>query len=81
MFFILRAGKNGSRWSGQETCSSRHCDRPLFLAERAAVVQVGFPGGHVEEGETDLSALARECKEEVGLNIKEPGQAFSTLPR
>ena len=35
--------------------------------------QVGFPGGHVEEGESDVEALARECKEEVGLNVQEPG--------
>jgi 8-oxo-dGTP pyrophosphatase MutT (NUDIX family) len=29
--------------------------------------QVAFPGGHVEERETDLEAVARECREEVGI--------------
>jgi len=34
--------------------------------------QVGFPGGHVEEGESDLEALERECREEVGLAVRAP---------
>lgn len=29
--------------------------------------QVGFPGGHVEEHETDLEAVSRECREELGI--------------
>ena len=29
-----------------------------------------FPGGHVDEGETTLTARVRECKEEVGLDLK-----------
>ncbi|KKU30527.1 MAG: hypothetical protein UX57_C0027G0004 [Candidatus Uhrbacteria bacterium GW2011_GWE2_46_68] len=29
-----------------------------------------FPGGHVDEGETTLTACVRECKEEVGLDLR-----------
>jgi 8-oxo-dGTP diphosphatase len=28
-----------------------------------------FPGGKVEEGETDAEALARECEEELGVRV------------
>jgi 8-oxo-dGTP pyrophosphatase MutT (NUDIX family) len=31
--------------------------------------QVGFPGGHVEAGETDQEAAVRECHEELGIDI------------
>ena len=31
-----------------------------------------FPGGKVEPGEDELSALARECLEEVDLSIQQP---------
>jgi 8-oxo-dGTP pyrophosphatase MutT (NUDIX family) len=31
--------------------------------------QVGFPGGHVEIGETDQEAAVRECQEELGIDI------------
>lgn len=35
--------------------------------------QVGFPGGHTEDGENDHDAVARELQEEVGLSLDEPG--------
>jgi 8-oxo-dGTP pyrophosphatase MutT (NUDIX family) len=35
--------------------------------------QVAFPGGHVEAGESDLTAVARECEEEVGLHLTRGG--------
>ena len=31
--------------------------------------QVAFPGGHVESGESDLDAVVREVREEVGLSL------------
>jgi len=31
--------------------------------------QVAFPGGHVEDNESDLEAAIRECREEVGFNL------------
>lgn len=33
--------------------------------------QVAFPGGHAENGETDAECVARECMEEVGLDLNQ----------
>jgi len=60
MFFILRAAAQRS-----SSLSSSSTGRWSG--------QVGFPGGHVESGEDDHQAVVRECLEEVGLQLDEPG--------
>lgn len=37
-----------------------------------------FPGGKVEAGESDAEALARECREELGVEVEVLGQAWAT---
>lgn len=39
----------------------------VLLLKRAKDGMWGFPGGHVEEGETELEAATRECVEEMGV--------------
>lgn len=44
--------------------------------------QVGFPGGHVEDGETDRDAVCRECEEEVNFHLKKSARYIGeTRPR
>jgi 8-oxo-dGTP diphosphatase len=47
-------------------------DRYLITQRRPAAVLAGlweFPGGKVEEGETDAAALLREVRERVGVDV------------
>jgi 8-oxo-dGTP diphosphatase len=48
-------------------------DRKIFIAKRGAKGDLGerweFPGGKVEDSETDKQALAREYEEEFGVRI------------
>jgi 8-oxo-dGTP diphosphatase len=39
-----------------------------------------FPGGKVEEGETDAQALARECEEELGVRVTIGSRVGSDVP-
>eukprot|EP00927_Polykrikos_kofoidii_P078742 TRINITY_DN75557_c0_g1_i1.p1 TRINITY_DN75557_c0_g1~~TRINITY_DN75557_c0_g1_i1.p1 ORF type:complete len:277 (-),score=51.62 TRINITY_DN75557_c0_g1_i1:292-1050(-) len=38
--------------------------------------QVGFPGGHAEEEESDHEAVSRECFEEIGLSLNSDAYRF-----
>ena len=48
-------------------------DNQVLIAQRPSDKHKGgyweFPGGKIEEGESDLSALARELKEEINIQV------------
>lgn len=57
------------------------CDGRLLLIQRSANVKVPltwcFPGGHIEEGETQPEALVRELREELNIDVV-PGSFLVT---
>lgn len=53
-------------------------DEKLLLCQRPAHKRHGslweFPGGKVEDGESDFEAVSRELKEELGVEVIEVGE-------
>lgn len=49
------------------------CDGRLLLIQRSANVKAPltwcFPGGHIEQGETQPEALVREMREELNIDV------------
>ena len=57
-------------------------DRVLLARRPKGKAQAGlweFPGGKIEPGETPEEALARECREELALEIESPSVLRSVL--
>lgn len=62
----------------------RDGDRVLLARRPEGKNQAGlweFPGGKIEPGETPEEALARECREELALEIENPSVLRSVLHR
>ncbi len=57
------------------------CDGRVLLIQRSANVKAPltwcFPGGHIEDGETQPEALVREMREELNIDV-EPGSYLMT---
>ena len=62
----------------------RDGDRVLMAQRPEGKTQAGlweFPGGKIEPGETPEEALARECREELALEIENPTVLRSVVHR
>lgn len=76
-------GNEGVDWELYESanipsiqgCTAAYCVA-LDADNRVVLVQEnrgwGLPGGHVEDGESIVQTLERECLEEAGLIVKQP---------
>lgn len=53
-------------------------EQPRILVSRRRQGRWEFPGGKIEPGETEAQALARELKEELGVEVA-VGRRFMTL--
>ncbi|MEK9134956.1 MAG: NUDIX hydrolase [Patescibacteria group bacterium] len=52
----------------------RHKDEVLMIKHKDG--GLGFPGGHVERGESLIGTLKRELKEELNYNLKKEPKLF-----
>jgi 8-oxo-dGTP diphosphatase len=54
------------------------CERRVLAARRKTPADLAglweFPGGKVEPGESEPAALARECREELGISVAVEGR-------
>jgi 8-oxo-dGTP diphosphatase len=60
-----------------------HAGRVLACARAAPPELAGrweFPGGKVEPGEDDATALVRECAEELGVRVQVGGRVGADVP-
>jgi 8-oxo-dGTP pyrophosphatase MutT (NUDIX family) len=75
VFFILRASRRSGGTSTTTATSSSSSSRSGASSDSGSrwSGQVAFPGGHVESGETDVEAVSREVREEVGLDLERQG--------